>query len=206
MKHTTFLGQFAAMAKLFKRKNDIPTVANPAEVCKEFETPQNENVLSRILDGQTTEKEDKTDGVSSEPTPASGLNVRLNIECTQFEDVEVLVTNPHKTIRKQIDSIVKVFDLPRTDNCGNAIQYLLGILRDDNEEPDIFDFEDEDGKEHSISGYNIQPGDHLCLFAIPAYACPVPKEMRNKWTLIAYACPVPAEMERKWEQYSLHNK
>ena len=77
------------------------------------------------------------------------------------------VTDPNKTIRDQIASIVAVFELPKLDNGGTPIQYLLGRLMDDDEEPTILDFEDEDGREQALIDYNIQPGDHLHLIKIP---------------------------------------
>ena len=60
-----------------------------------------------------------------------------------------------------------VFELPKLDNGGTPIQYLLGRLMDDDEEPTILDFEDEDGREQALIDYNIQPGDHLHLIKIP---------------------------------------
>lgn len=117
--------------------------------------------------------------------------IHLTIEGTEFEGIEVKVTDPSKTIRDQINSIIRVFELPKMDNGGNPIQYLLGQILDDSEEPEIFDFEDEDGREQCLLDYNIQPGDSLCLCT-----CPV----------AGYACPVPSEMGKKWMQYYLRNK
>lgn len=117
-----------------------------------------------------------------------GLVINLTIDGTEFEDVEVKLSNPNKPLREQIQSIVKVFNLPETDSCGTPIQYLLGQMLEDSEEPVILEFEDEDGSEQSITDYGVKPGESLHLLVVPAYAC-----------------PVPSEMEKEWLQYYLHN-
>ena len=53
------------------------------------------------------------------------------------------------------------------DNGGNPIQYLLGKLMEDEEEPVILEFEDEDGREMALIDYDIQPMDHLHLISVP---------------------------------------
>ena len=93
--------------------------------------------------------------------------INLTIDGTEFEEVEVKVTDPNKTIRDQISSIVSVFELPKIDNGGNPIQYLLGQIRDEGEDPEILEFEDEDGREQALIDCNIQPGDHLHLISVP---------------------------------------
>ena len=93
--------------------------------------------------------------------------VMLTIDGTSYDEIEVKVTDPNKTIRDQINSIVQVFELPKMDNGGNPIQYLLGQMLDDGEEPEILDFEDEDGREQCLMDYNIQPGDNLHLISVP---------------------------------------
>ena len=60
--------------------------------------------------------------------------VMLTIDGTSYDEIEVKVTDPNKTIRDQINSIVQVFELPKMDNGGNPIQYLLGKLMDGDEE------------------------------------------------------------------------
>ena len=69
--------------------------------------------------------------------------INLTIDGTEFEEVEVKVTDPNKTIR------------------------LLGQIRDEGEDPEILEFEDEDGREQALIDYNIQPGDHLHLISVP---------------------------------------
>ena len=49
--------------------------------------------------------------------------VMLTIDGTSYDEIEVKVTDPNKTIRDQINSIVQVFELPKMDNGGNPIQY-----------------------------------------------------------------------------------
>ena len=93
--------------------------------------------------------------------------INLTIDGTSYEEVEVKVTDPNKTIRDQINSIVHVFELPKLDNGGNPIQYLLGQIMEEGEEPEILEFEDEDGREQALVDYNIQPGDHLHLISVP---------------------------------------
>lgn len=93
--------------------------------------------------------------------------VNLTIDGTSYDEVEVKITDPNKTIRDQINSIVHVFELPKLDNGGNPIQYLLGLMMEDGEEPSILEFEDENGCEQCLMDYNIQPGDHLHLISVP---------------------------------------
>lgn len=109
--------------------------------------------------------------------------INLTIDGTEYEEVEVKVTDPNKAIRDQITSIVSVFELPKIDKCGNPIQYLLSQIINEDTDPEILEFEDEDGREQALLDYNIQPGDHLLLISIPlaGYACPIPEEMKNNW-------------------------
>ena len=93
--------------------------------------------------------------------------INLTIDGTSYEEVEVKVTDPNKTSRDQISSIVSVFELPKIDNGGNPIQYLLGQILEDGGDPEILEFEDEDGREQALIDYNIQPGDHLHLISVP---------------------------------------
>ena len=93
--------------------------------------------------------------------------INLTIDGTEYEEVEVKVTDPNKTIRDQINSIVHVFELPKMDNGGNPIQYLLGKLMENDEEPVILEFEDENGREMALIDYDIQPLDHLHLISVP---------------------------------------
>ena len=93
--------------------------------------------------------------------------VMLTIDGTSYDEIEVKVTDPNKTIRDQINSIVQVFELPKMDNGGNPIQYLLGKLMEDDEEPVILEFEDENGREQCLMDYGIRPGDHLHLVSVP---------------------------------------
>jgi hypothetical protein len=89
--------------------------------------------------------------------------INLSIEGTEFEEVEVKVEDPCKTIRETIDSIVSVFELPKMDNGGMPIQYMLGRITSDSTEPIILEFEDDDRREMALVDYDIQPGDHLHL-------------------------------------------
>lgn len=89
--------------------------------------------------------------------------VYLTIEGTATEEAEVRVTDPTKTIRDQIASIVKVFKLAKMDAGGNPIQYQLGLMEEDSSEQKILQFEDEDGREQCLEDYNIKPGDHLVM-------------------------------------------
>ena len=93
--------------------------------------------------------------------------VLLTIDGTAYDEIEVKVTDPNKTVREQIDSIIQVFELPKMDNGGNPIKYLLGKLMDGDVEPAVLEFEDEDGREMALIDYDIQPLDHLHLISVP---------------------------------------
>jgi len=118
--------------------------------------------------------------MANEELYENDLMVNLTIEGTEYEGVEVRVTNPDKTIREQIESIIRVFELPKTDFCNHPIQYLLGRMLEDEEEPAILDFEDENERELSLRDYNVLSGECLHLISVPAYACPVPNDMENE--------------------------
>lgn len=93
--------------------------------------------------------------------------IYLTIGGTSYEEVEMTIEDPNKTIRDQIISIVQKFKLPKMDNGENPVQYLLCLSPKDDDEPEILDFEDEDGREQCILDYNVQPGDHLHLISVP---------------------------------------
>lgn len=95
--------------------------------------------------------------------------INLTIDGTEYEEVEVKVTDPNKTIREQIKSIVSVFELPEVDNAGNPIQYVLGQIMEDGEEPEILEPEDEKSCEQTLIDYNIKCGDKLNLLSVPIY-------------------------------------
>lgn len=134
--------------------------------------------------------------------------INLTIDGTEYKDVEVKVTDLNRTIREQIERIISVFDLPKIDCGGNPIQYLLGQIIKDNDEPEILEFDDADGHEQTLINYNIIPGDTLYLISVPlaAYACPVPTEMeadikrRAGKCMILYACPIPPDMQNYWDE------
>ncbi len=44
--------------------------------------------------------------------------VMLTIDGTAYDEIEVKVTDPNKTVREQIDSIIQGFELPKMDNGG----------------------------------------------------------------------------------------
>lgn len=118
------------------------------------------------------------------------LVVKLTIDGTDINDVEVIVSDSNKTIREQISSIVSVFELPKIDCGGNSLDYLLGQIMEDDSEPEIFQFEDTDGRELAVVDYGVQSGDRWLLISVP---------------LAGYACPIPKEMEKEWQDYCMQN-
>ena len=76
--------------------------------------------------------------------------VMLTIDGTSYDEIEVKVTDPNKTIRDQINSIVQVFELPKMDNGGNPIQYLLGKLMEDDEEDWLMNDDDLDWQDDGL--------------------------------------------------------
>lgn len=92
--------------------------------------------------------------------------INLTIEGTEYEVVEVRVSDPYKSIREQIESIVAVFNLPKMDNGGRPLEYHLGQIIKDESEDKILEYT-KDGREQTFLDYNVQPGDSLHLFKIP---------------------------------------
>ena len=86
--------------------------------------------------------------------------------------LEVKVTDPNKTIRDQISSIVSVLDLPMLNNDRSPIQYLLGRAMEDGNDLEILEFEDADGRELALIDYNVQSGDYLNLISVPVAGSP----------------------------------
>ena len=90
----------------------------------------------------------------------------LTIDGSSYEEVEVKVTDPQKTIRDLISTIVSVFELSKMDGGGNLIQYVLGQTMEDGQDV-ILEYEDADGREQILLDYNVQSGDRLHLIKIP---------------------------------------
>ena len=90
----------------------------------------------------------------------------LTIDGSSYEEVEVKVTDPQKTIRDLISTIVSVFELSKMDGGGNPIQYVLGQTMEDGQDV-ILAYEDADGREQILLDYNVQSGDRLHLIKIP---------------------------------------
>ncbi|MBQ0050250.1 MAG: hypothetical protein KBT12_08485 [Bacteroidales bacterium] len=93
--------------------------------------------------------------------------VLLTIDGTEYEEVEVKISDPNKTIREQVTSIVTVFEMPKVDGGGNPIQYLLGQILEGDDEPSILEFEDQEGREMALIDYDVQPGDRIHLISVP---------------------------------------
>jgi hypothetical protein len=94
------------------------------------------------------------------------LIIILSIDGTEYEEVEVKVTDPTKTVGDQINSIVQVFELPKLDNGGNPITYQLGRIHEDDED-EILELRDKDEREMTLIDYNVQSGDRLHLISVP---------------------------------------
>lgn len=92
--------------------------------------------------------------------------ISLTIEYPEYDEIEVKITNPNKSIRATIDKMIDVFQLPKIDRFGSQLPYVLGIY-EEFEELVVLDFEDEDGNAQSLLDYNIKSGDHLVLFVVP---------------------------------------
>jgi hypothetical protein len=88
--------------------------------------------------------------------------IYLSIEGTEFEEVEVKVEDPYKSIREAIDSIVSVFELPKMDNGGMPIQYMLGTINSERGEKEIFPFADKNGQECALIEH-VHSGQKLDL-------------------------------------------
>ena len=107
--------------------------------------------------------------------------ISLTIDKTAYEDVEVNITEPSRSIREQINRMVDTFELPRLDQRDMPLQYLIAQESADDFGPEILEFEDENGREQSLLDFNIQPGDHLRLIAIScAYGCPIPDDFQQE--------------------------
>lgn len=103
--------------------------------------------------------------------------INLTIEGSSFEEVEVKVEDPNRTIRDLINNIIREFELPKKDNGGYPIDYMLGLLQEDEEEPRIFCYEDEEGLPVCLLDYDVKPGDDLFLVRSCLYGCLPAREM-----------------------------
>lgn len=94
------------------------------------------------------------------------LIITLTIEYPKYDEIEIKITNPNKSIRATIDRMIDVFQLPKIDRFGSQIPYVLGIF-EEFDEPNILEFEDENGNAKSLLDYDIKSGDHLVLSVVP---------------------------------------
>lgn len=92
--------------------------------------------------------------------------ITLTIDGTNYEEVEVKVSDMDKSLKEQINKIVEVFQLPKTNGSDMPVEYQLGRTKE-GEESEIFEREDEKGREKCLRDFNIKPGDHLHLFTDP---------------------------------------
>ena len=64
---------------------------------------------------------------------------------------------------KLINNIIRVFNLPMVDAGGNPHDFILGKIYEGEDDPVIFEKEDEDGNELCLLDYDVASGDHLVL-------------------------------------------
>lgn len=95
-----------------------------------------------------------------------GFIINLTIDGTKHKKVELSI-NPNRTIKQLINHIIHIFGLPKIDNAGNSIQYLLGKMLDNNSESAILKSENEEGIDMTLLDYNIHSGSHLHLISVP---------------------------------------
>lgn len=89
--------------------------------------------------------------------------ISLDYEPEKVYEISIPV---NASIRYSVESVVSKLGLPKYDNGGNPIIYLLAMPSND-EEPDVLEFDDEDGKEQTLSDYNVHSGDKLYLMTLP---------------------------------------
>ena len=89
--------------------------------------------------------------------------VHLTIEGTECEDVEVKIEDLCRSIRLLVNNIIREFELPMMDAGGNPLSYFLGKIYEGEDDPVIFEKEDEDGNELCLLDYDVASGDHLVL-------------------------------------------
>lgn len=118
--------------------------------------------------------------------------INLTVDGTEYYDVEFMV-NPNRTIRKLIEHIIHRLELPKIDTGGNPIQYLLGQILENNSEPEILEFENEEGIDMTLLDYKIQSGSHLYLISVP---------IAGKRSKVQYA---PARPAPELESVLTHN-
>lgn len=92
--------------------------------------------------------------------------IYLTIDNTQYQEKVVKVTDPNKTIRDQIATIVRVCGLPKMTDDGEPIIYQLTLQKNGDEEPLTLLPENEHQQEQCFLDYDIQSGDHLHLIRI----------------------------------------
>lgn len=86
----------------------------------------------------------------------------LTIDGSEYEEVELKVQDPNKSLLEIVDNIVRVFELPKLDPAGNPTVYML-VLELDAGEYTVLDYQDEYGRDTIMDDYHIQSGDHLHL-------------------------------------------
>lgn len=56
---------------------------------------------------------------------------------------------------------------------GSKIEWLLAMMKDDEEEPRILETVDESGHDLTLMDYDVKSGDHLGLFQPCLYGCDI---------------------------------
>ena len=107
-----------------------------------------------------------SDGALNQGHAEDKFSILLDIEVTDIYDQEIII-NPDLSVRELIHRIVIAFKLPLLDIAENPVHYILARYVQDSEEPTELDCEDEDGRELSISDYDIQPGDRIIVISVP---------------------------------------
>lgn len=82
----------------------------------------------------------------------------------QGNEYNVEIEDPYSPIQDLIARLVRGLGLPRVDGGGNPATYLLGRIR--NEEEEILQAWMQ-GEERTLLDYGVQPGDRISLTLIP---------------------------------------
>lgn len=91
--------------------------------------------------------------------------IEIFISFDEPEKVYEISIPVNASIRYSVESVVSKLGLPKYDNVGSPIIYILAMPSND-EEPDVLEFDDEDGKEQTLADYNVHSGDKLYLMSL----------------------------------------
>lgn len=113
---------------------------------------------------------DSTTSIIENKKDASYIKLTMDGINTVIESLDIEFVNPCPIfIRELVDNMVSTYELPKTNDDGVPIQYMLGLENKyDGEDAEliILEFTDDEGNELTLSDYDVKPDAHFHLIGV----------------------------------------